>query len=94
LVDFKARSTQKSSYCARLVISTDASQIQDESAACGVKVPFTRPAHLASDTASSDDVVLHAIDYFETVEKRQFDAVMLLGPSTSTATASMPGSTC
>lgn len=56
--------------------------------AFGVEVPFTRPAHLANDTATSDDVVLHAIDYFETVEKRRFDAIMLLEPSTPFARAS------
>ena len=42
---------------------------------------FERPAELATDTASSNDVVLHAMDWIETHEGRRYDAIMLLEPS-------------
>ena len=87
LVGFKAISARRSKYCSRLVISTDSPEIQEEAARHDVEVPFTRPAELASDTASSDAVVLHAIDYFETVEKRRYDAIMLLEPASPFARA-------
>lgn len=81
LIGFKALSAKRSRHCARLVISTDDAEIQAEARRYGVEVPFTRPAELASDTASSADVIGHAIDWFETVEKRRYDAIMLLEPS-------------
>jgi len=82
LVGFKARAAQGAASCARLMISTDDPEIQDEARALGVDVPFTRPAELATDTASSDDVVRHAMDWVESQEgPNPYDAVMLLEPS-------------
>lgn len=49
-------------------------------------MPFTRPAELASDTATAASVVSHAIDWLEREEKRGYDAIMLLEPSSPFAT--------
>lgn len=46
----------------------------------GLKVPFKRPAELATDTASSNDVLVHALNYFEK-KGRTFDVVILLQPT-------------
>lgn len=88
LVGYKALSARRSKYCSRLVISTDSAEIQEDARRYGVEVPFTRPAELASDTASSNDVVLHAIEHFERREGRRYDAVMLLEPSSPFARGS------
>jgi CMP-N,N'-diacetyllegionaminic acid synthase len=45
-----------------------------------IEVPFKRPEALASDNASSNDVILHALDYYE-AEGQFFDAVLLLQPT-------------
>jgi len=82
LVGFKAISARRSKYCSRLIISTDSAEIQESARSYGVDVPFTRPAELATDTATSVDVVLHAIDYIENETDEQYDAVMLLEPPT------------
>lgn len=43
----------------------------------GLQVPFKRPEYLATDTASTYDVLLHAINYYE--QKGEiFDAIILL----------------
>lgn len=81
LIGFKALSARRSQFCSRLVISTEDAEIQAEARRHGVEVPFTRPAELAADHASSSAVIAHAIDWFETVEKTEFDAIMLLEPS-------------
>ncbi len=86
LLAFKIISAQRSRYCSRLVLSSDDSEIQDCGRRYGAEVPFTRPSHLASDTASSESVVLHAMDYIEAEGKERYDAVMLLEPSTPFAT--------
>jgi CMP-N,N'-diacetyllegionaminic acid synthase len=80
LVAFKAIAAQRSRYCARLAISSEDRAIQEEARRYHVDVPFTRPEHLASDSATSVNVIGHALDYFEAIGER-YDAVMLLEPS-------------
>ena len=48
-----------------VVVSTDGDAIADVARKYGVEVPFLRPASLASDTASSIEVVLHALTELE-----------------------------
>lgn len=86
LVGFKAISARRSKYCSRLMISTDDEAIQEEAKRHAVEVPFTRPAHLASDTATSVDVIAHAMDFLEDRGER-YDAIMLLEPAAPFARA-------
>jgi CMP-N,N'-diacetyllegionaminic acid synthase len=81
LVGFKAISARKSRHCARLIVSTDSPAIQEDARRHGVDVPFLRPAELATDTASSLDVIAHAMDWIENETRERYDAVMLLEPS-------------
>jgi len=87
LVGYKARSALKSKFCSRLIVSSDSADIQNEARRFGAEVLFDRPAELASDTATSSDVVLHAMDWIEKNEGRSYDAVMLLEPSSPFARA-------
>jgi len=48
-----------------ICVSTDSDQIVKVVEQTGLKVPFRRPAELATDTASSQDVLLHAIKYYQ-----------------------------
>jgi CMP-N,N'-diacetyllegionaminic acid synthase len=47
----------------RTVVSTDDEAVRDRAAALGFPPPFVRPPELATDTASSVDVALHALDW-------------------------------
>lgn len=67
----------------RVVLSTDDDRIAEEGADAGLEVPFRRPDELATDSASSIDVALHALD----AVGADFDAVMLLQPTTPFRTA-------
>lgn len=87
LVGFKAISARKSKYCTRLIISTDSPEIQANARRYRVEVPFTRPAELASDTATSVDVIAHAMDWIENNTSERYDAVMLLEPASPFARA-------
>ena len=87
LLGYKAVTAQKSRYCTRLILSTDSAEIQKEGRKYGVEIPFTRPAELASDTASSIDVIRHAMDWIEQEGADTYDAFMLLEPSSPFATA-------
>lgn len=81
LVGFKAISALRSKYCTRLILSSDDPEIQEEALKYGADVPFTRPAELATDTASSFDVIRHAMDWIEAETDEHYDALMLLEPS-------------
>lgn len=63
-----------------LVVSTDDEAIAQVARAAGALVPFMRPAELAGDTASSIDVVLHAIDWLAAAGEH-YDVVVLLEPT-------------
>lgn len=61
-------------------VSTDDPDIAKAASESGVVVPFMRPDSLATDTASSYDVIIHALDEFHKRGK-DFDRVVLLQPT-------------
>ena len=63
-----------------LCISTNDQSVVDIADRMNVKVPFIRPEELASDFASSYEVMLHAVEYYEKISKN-FDALFLLQPT-------------
>jgi CMP-N,N'-diacetyllegionaminic acid synthase len=63
-----------------ILVSTDDPAIASVCKATGVLVPWLRPADLATDTASSVDVVLHALDWYE-AKNGVVDGVLLLQPT-------------
>lgn len=63
-----------------LCISSNDEEVLNIAKRLGIAVPFVRPEELASDTASSYDVILHAIRYYEDNNKH-FDLVLLLQPT-------------
>lgn len=63
-----------------ICVSTDDFEIKSVVEQLGLKVPFLRPNELASDTAGTYEVLLHAISYYET--KGYFpDTLILLQPT-------------
>ena len=67
----------KKSSLSRVIVSTENDEIAGVSKSFGVEVPFTRPISLAQDKSQTIDVVLHALSVID----EQFDAVMLLQPT-------------
>lgn len=61
-----------------ICVSTDDSEIISIVENYGLKVPFVRPAELASDTAGTYEVLLHALNYYEKKLHRIYDVVILL----------------
>lgn len=60
-----------------ICVSTDDPEIIRCVENYGLKVPFVRPAELATDTAGTYEVLLHALDFYEK-QGRHYDAVVLL----------------
>lgn len=63
-----------------ICVSTDSDEIIRVVREYGLDVPFKRPDHLATDTAGSYEVILHAIDFYEQSGKH-YDRVVLLQPT-------------
>ena len=63
-----------------ILVSTDDSAIASVARDAGALVPWLRPLKLATDTASSVDVCLHAVDWYER-EHGNVDGVLLLQPT-------------
>ncbi len=49
----------------RIIVTTDAEEIATVARACGAEVPFMRPPELSDDHASTDTVLIHALDWFQ-----------------------------
>ncbi|QEC41044.1 cytidylyltransferase domain-containing protein [Pseudobacter ginsenosidimutans] len=60
-----------------ICISTDSSEIIQVVHSQGLEVPFVRPENLATDTSSTYDVLLHALEHYKQKGK-EYDIVVLL----------------
>lgn len=69
-----------------ICVSTDSEEIRRTVEDYGLKVPFMRPAHLATDTAGSYGVILHALEWFES-HGNNYDLVVLLQTTSPLRTA-------
>jgi N-acylneuraminate cytidylyltransferase len=69
-----------------ICVSTDDDEIIQVVENCGLKVPFKRPIELATDTATSNDVLLHALEFYES-KKIFYDVIVLLQPTSPLRTA-------
>ena len=65
IIAWSIHSAQKSGCFEKVVVSTDDEEIADTALSFGAEVPFLRPKELADDLASTRDVIVSAIDYFE-----------------------------
>ena len=63
-----------------ICVSTDDLQIKSVVENYGLKVPYLRPEVLATDSSTTNDVLLHAIDYYEK-QGKQYDKILLLQPT-------------
>ncbi|WP_222535551.1 acylneuraminate cytidylyltransferase family protein [Pedobacter polysacchareus] len=63
-----------------ICVTTDCDEIISVVKAYGLHVPFKRPEVLATDTAGTYDVLLHAIEYYEQ-QGIKYDNIMLLQPT-------------
>ncbi len=81
LVAYKIISAKRTKFEKRIIVSTDDNEIAEVSKRYGAEVPFIRPDYLASDTASSMDVVSHAIEWIDNNDMQKYDYVCMLEPS-------------
>lgn len=80
LLAYKIKTALSISFSDDVWLSTDSVEYANLAKQYGANVPFIRPAELASDNASSMDVVLHAMKFAESSGK-QYDFIGLMEPT-------------
>lgn len=82
LIAWTIEAAQKANCVTKLILSSDNAEIISVAKAFGCDVPFIRPDKLATDTASTLDVVLHSIE-----QMPGYDFVIILQPTSPLRTA-------
>ncbi len=80
LLAYTAEAALAARLLTRVVLSTDDEEIAAVGRACGVSVPFLRPAELAQDTTPTLPVLQHALRWLMNAGET-FDALCLLQPT-------------
>jgi CMP-N-acetylneuraminic acid synthetase len=80
LIYWSIRFAQNMERFDKIMVSTDSDEIAGASREAGIEVPYLRPAALATDTASSADLVLDILAR-ERKSGRSYDLVALLQPT-------------
>lgn len=81
-IDLARQLTNDENIC----VSTDDKEIIKVVENYGLEVPFIRPAELATDNATTNDVLIHAIKYYEE-NRRHFNKIILLQPTSPLRTS-------
>jgi N-acylneuraminate cytidylyltransferase len=80
LINWTIESALNTPELSAIVVSTDDPQVAEIAKSAGATVPWLRPIKLATDESKSEDVAIHALDWFEK-ENGTVDGILLLQPS-------------
>ena len=81
LINWSIDSAKNCKYVDDIYVSTDSNDIANVARTAGVEIKKLRPQELASDTASSMDVVRFSIEDAEVRYKKNYDFIVLLEPT-------------
>jgi CMP-N,N'-diacetyllegionaminic acid synthase len=80
LISWTIEAGLASKYIDQLIVTTDDEEIARIATEYNATVPFIRPKHLASDSASSYETIIHALDYYSD-KGESFYYLLLLQPT-------------
>ncbi len=81
MIAYTIEAALKSRVVDKLVLTTDDPEIAEVGKKYGAEAPFLRPAYLASDTAHSPDVVMHAAQFVEDNDGYRADYIITFQPT-------------
>ncbi|WP_425918246.1 cytidylyltransferase domain-containing protein [Acinetobacter sp. TSRC1-2] len=79
LIAWSIETAKASKYIDNIIVSTDDIEIKEISKNFGAEVPFIRPDYLSHDTATSFDVIKHAIEFLNIAKPNHL--IVLLQPT-------------
>lgn len=77
LIAWSIDAALESKYVDKVIVSTDCHEIAKISTECGASVPFMRPESIAGDTATTNSVILHALEQYS----NEYDIAVILQPT-------------
>jgi CMP-N-acetylneuraminic acid synthetase len=77
----------------RRVVSTDHPEIARVAGEAGLDAPFMRPEHLSGDRIGDFEVLLQALEATEAADRRRYDIVVMLQPTSPLRTAKQVSAT-
>lgn len=80
LIAWSIESALESKQISKTIVSSDNDEIIAISKQYGAEIPFKRPEKLATDSATTKDVLLHTIEFYKT-QNINFDYIVLLQPT-------------
>lgn len=86
LLAYTIEAAKESRIFDRIIVSTDSEEIAAVALKYGAEVPFMRPKELATDTASSMDVLIYTIELLQESNDK-YDYVALLQPTSPLRTS-------
>ena len=86
LLAYTIEAAKESEIFDRIIVSTDSEKIAAVALKYGAEVPFMRPKELATDTASSMDVLIYTIELLQESNDK-YDYVALLQPTSPLRTS-------
>lgn len=86
LIAWTIQAALASGVCVDVLVSTDSEDIGAVATQYGALVPWLRPAELATDTSTSVDMAIHALDAYEEAHGT-VDGLLLLQPTSPLRTA-------
>jgi len=81
LLEIAIGSAGESKMLSRFIVSTEDDELRRIAVDAGAAAPFIRPAELATDEASTWDVMRHAVDWLAEHENWQTDVLVILQPT-------------
>lgn len=81
LIYYVIQTALASSHLMRTILSSDDPEIIKVGKEYGAEAPFTRPAELSTDSATSAAVAKHVLESIESEEEKRYDYVCLLEPT-------------
>ncbi|MDN3454376.1 MULTISPECIES: pseudaminic acid cytidylyltransferase [unclassified Psychrobacter] len=88
LIAWTIEAAIKSNVFDHVFVSTDSEEIARVSRDYGAKVPYLRPAELASDTATTNDVITHLVDWLGKKNLMPVSIICVLQPTSPFRNAS------
>lgn len=81
LLAYSIEASQEAASVDRTIVSTDDEEIAQVAREYGADVPFRRPDELATDTAPTEPVIEHALEFFSDERDGSFETVAVLQPT-------------
>lgn len=89
LIQYTIDTAKNSDLLTDVVVSTDSKEYAEVIKKLGGRIPELRPGNIATDKTPDKPVIMHMLDWFKQNENKEFDAVVLLRPTTPFKTAQL-----